>query len=170
MADRVEVCTISAPMLRLVLRGPTSTAAAVSLAFGPTLPTAPCRAAESNDRAALWLGPDEWLLLAPAEQSDALIQSLTKALDGHPNSLVDVSHRQVALEVRGPEAEVTLAAFVALDLDARAFSVGMCTRTLLAKAEIVLWRRAADRFHLEIGRSFLPYVSDCLDEAMREFT
>ena len=41
-----------------------------------------------------------------------------------------------------------------LDLDMSAFPIGMCTRTVLAKADIVLWRIAEDAFHVEVWRSF----------------
>jgi sarcosine oxidase subunit gamma len=43
----------------------------------------------------------------------------------------------------------------------------MCTRTMLAKAEVVLWRPAAEEFHLEVWRSFAPYVTQFLAEAAR---
>ena len=56
-----------------------------------------------------------------------------------------------------------------LDLDLRAFPVGMCTRTVLAKADIVLWRTGQDTFHLEVWRSFAAYVSGLLGEIAREF-
>jgi sarcosine oxidase subunit gamma len=56
-----------------------------------------------------------------------------------------------------------------LDLDPQAFPVGMCTRTVLAKAEIVLWRIADDAFHLEVWRSFAAYVSAVIAEASREW-
>ncbi|MDR3372596.1 MAG: sarcosine oxidase subunit gamma family protein, partial [Ancalomicrobiaceae bacterium] len=56
-----------------------------------------------------------------------------------------------------------------LDLDVSAFPVGMSTRTVLAKVEIVLWRKAASTFHLECGRSFAPYVHGFVAEAAREF-
>jgi sarcosine oxidase subunit gamma len=56
-----------------------------------------------------------------------------------------------------------------LDLDVRAFAVGMCTRTVFAKAEIVLWRTAADVFRLEVWRSFTDYVASFLDEVVREY-
>ena len=45
--------------------------------------------------------------------------------------------------------------------------MGMCTRTLLAKAEIVLWRTGEEEFRIEVARSFAPYVVAFLDEAMR---
>jgi heterotetrameric sarcosine oxidase gamma subunit len=50
-----------------------------------------------------------------------------------------------------------------------AFPVGMCTRTLFAKAEIVLWRIAPEVFHVDIARSLLPYVWACLEQARLEF-
>ena len=45
----------------------------------------------------------------------------------------------------------------------------MCTRTVFGKAEIVLWRTAAETFRIEVARSFAPYVWACLEEARREF-
>jgi len=45
----------------------------------------------------------------------------------------------------------------------------MCTRTVLAKADIVLWRTRDDAFHLEVWRSFSGYVTGLLGEIAREF-
>ena len=60
-----------------------------------------------------------------------------------------------------------LAAGCPLELDVAAFPVGMCTRTMLAKVEIVLWRTGPDVFRIEVWRSFAPYVSAFLSEAAR---
>jgi sarcosine oxidase subunit gamma len=57
----------------------------------------------------------------------------------------------------------------ALDLDLATFPIGMCTRTVLAKADIVLWRTRAAAFHLEVWRSFAGYVSGVLGEIAAEF-
>ena len=38
----------------------------------------------------------------------------------------------------------------------------MCTRTVFAKAQIVLWRTDMERFRVETGRSFAPYVTKIL--------
>lgn len=116
---------------------------------------------------ALWLGPDEQLLLAP-DGAD-LAAALHAPLRDLPHSLVEVSHRQIALHVSGPHATALLNAGCPLDLDLDAFPVGMCTRTVLAKAEIVLWRTAENVFHIEVWRSFAPYVSSLLAEVAREF-
>jgi sarcosine oxidase subunit gamma len=45
----------------------------------------------------------------------------------------------------------------------------MCTRTLLGKADIVLWRTGAAEFHLEVWRSFSDYVLEFLQEAAQDF-
>ncbi len=151
---------------RWVLRGAEPVRIAAAEALGVALPVAACRAGVSGERAALWLGPDEWLLLAPQAQA-GLAQRIERALAGLPHSLVDVSHRQVALLLEGPAAATLLASGCALDLDAAAFPVGMCTRTMLAKAEVLLWRTARDSFRLEVWRSFAPYVTQFLGEAAR---
>jgi sarcosine oxidase subunit gamma len=44
----------------------------------------------------------------------------------------------------------------------------MCTRTILGKADIVLWRTGAESFHVEVWRSFADYVARFLAEASRE--
>jgi sarcosine oxidase, subunit gamma len=151
---------------RWVLRGDEPVRVAAAEAFGVPLPAAPCRASVSGERAALWLGPDEWLLLAPVAQA-GLAQPLERALAALSHSLVDVSHRQVALLLEGPQAETLLAAGCALDLDAAVFPASMCTRTMLAKAEVLLWRTGAHTFRLEVWRSFAPYVTQFLGEAAR---
>jgi sarcosine oxidase subunit gamma len=157
------------PTARFILRGAAHVMAAASAASGFVIEHTPCRASQAGVRAALWLGPDEYLLLAPDAQAHTLALALEQAFEGAPHSLVDVSHRQTGLEVRGPHAAEILNSGCPLDLGLVAFPVGMCTRTVLAKAEIVLWRTAPDVFRIEVWRSFTDYVARFLDEAAREF-
>ena len=156
------------PATRFSFRGAAAAQAAAGAAFGLALPTTACRAAMQTARAALWLGPDEWLLMAPAGDGATLKDGFGAALQRIAHSLVDVSHRQGALEVRGPHAAWLLAAGCPLDLHPLSFPVGMCTRTVFAKAEIVLWRTAAEAFHVEVWRSFTAYLVGLLQEVARE--
>jgi len=155
------------PASRHILRGGAQVRSAAASAAGVGIPTQACRAITQGGRAALWLGPDEWLLLAPEAQGVALAAALATALAPLPHSLVDVSHRQSAFVMQGPQAAPLLSAVCPLDLNASAFPVGMCTRTVLAKAEVVLWRTAPEAFHIEVWRSFVAYVSQFLAEAAR---
>jgi sarcosine oxidase, subunit gamma len=152
---------------RFVLRGGSEVRLAAETAAGVGISAQPCRAITQGERAALWLGPDEWLLIAPAAEGLALASSLETALTRLPHSLVDVGHRQAACALQGPQATTLLSAGCPLDLDESAFPVGMCTRTVLSKAEVVLWRTAALAFRLEVARSFVAYVSQFLAEAAR---
>lgn len=160
--DGVAMVSDAGAALRFIYRGAPELFPAP---FGVELPTAPLRANTRDSRSALWLGPDEWLLLAPADQQAAL-QTVLDTLHERPASLVDVGHRQVGLIVAGPRARELLNAGCPLDLEGEAFPAGMCTRTLLGKAEIVLWRTADETFHLEVARSIVPYVVAFLHEAM----
>lgn len=137
------------PTTRLLIRGDAAS-------IGLPLPE-PCRAIPLGSGALLWLGPDEFLLLAPE-------------MPIHPPAhCIDVSHRDAALTVSGPRATWAINAFCALDLHPAAFPVGTCTRTMFGKSEIILWRIEAETFRIEVARSFAPYVWQCLEEARREF-
>jgi sarcosine oxidase, subunit gamma len=155
------------PAARYILRGGDAVRVAAEAAAGVGIPAQACRAITHGERAALWLGPDEWLLIAPEGEGAALAGALESALAHLPHSLVDVSQRQGACALRGPQAVTLLSAGCPLDLDESAFPAGMCTRTVLAKAEVVLWRTAAQAFRLEVARSFVAYVSRFLAEAAR---
>lgn len=157
------------PLSRFLLRGRDAAAEAAAAPLGFAVPREACRAAVAGDRAALWLGPDEWLVLAPVDEAEGLRGALTHALAELPHGLVDVSHRQIALEVVGAGAATLLEAGCPLPLHAAAFPVGMCTRTVLGKAEIVLWRTAPGRFHLEVWRSFADYAWRLLDQSRRDW-
>src|ERR1700692_2249810 len=52
------------PATRFILRGAEPVRVACGMAFGVELPSQLGPAGEGAGRAALWLGPDEWLLLA----------------------------------------------------------------------------------------------------------
>ncbi|HSY08077.1 MAG TPA: sarcosine oxidase subunit gamma family protein [Steroidobacteraceae bacterium] len=157
------------PATRFVLRGDAGAVRAAGAAIGIDIEQAPCRASQQGTRAALWLGPDEYLLLGAEAEARALAGVLAQALQGVPHALVDVSHRQTALEMLGPRAVEILSSGCPLDLDLMAFPVGMCTRTVFAKAEIVLWRSAPDALRIEVWRSFTDYVARLLGEAAREY-
>ena len=155
------------PATRFILQGGPAARAAAGEAFGVPLPESACRANARDGRAALWLGPDEHLLLGPAGERDMLAAGLESALADSAHSLVDVSQRQVAWLLSGARVSELLSTGCPLDLDPAEFPPGMCTRTLLGKAEIVIWRTGAEAFHLEVWRSFADYVLAWLREAER---
>ncbi len=160
------------PATRFILHGGAEVRTAAAAAWECGFAEEACRAVVGNGRATLWLGPDEYLLLGLTAHPEALPaaqSALEQVLRDMPCALVDISHRQFALEVSGPHAAIILNGACPLDLDLGEFPVGMCTRTVLAKADIVLWRTRSDTFHLEVWRSFSGYVTGLLCEIAREF-
>jgi sarcosine oxidase subunit gamma len=162
-ADARAALLVAAQSARFVLRCGPDALAAAGKAFGVALPDT-CRAAVSEGRAALWLGPDEWFLLVPPDEADAITRKLATEVTA-PQALVDVSHRSLGIVVQGPRAAELINCGCPLDLRTHAFPVGMCTRTVFDKAEIVLWRVNEARYHLEIERSLAQYLHAMLIES-----
>jgi sarcosine oxidase, subunit gamma len=158
------------PATRLVFYGDAQARALAAPAWRAPFSETALRAAAHQSRATLWLGPDEYLLLdADGTSAELAAQSLERALGETPHAIVDISHRQCAIEVRGVHAEAILNGGCPLDLGLGAFPVNTCTRTVLAKADVVLWRTAEDAFHLEIWRSFTDYVTGLLAVIARDY-
>jgi sarcosine oxidase subunit gamma len=127
------------------------------------------RWAGREERCAARLGPDEWLLIGAPLDAETMSSEIGRALAGRVHALVGISHRDVAVEVAGPHAARILNAGCPLDLDPRVAPPGFATRTLLGKAEIVLFRLTDARgFRVECGRSFARYVLGFLLEAARD--
>lgn len=153
---------------RFVVRGDADAAARIGQAFRVALPLEPWRSTANGQRAALWQGPDEWLLLAEGEDPDAITAEVDATLGDQPHSWVDVSHRNAGFLLSGPKAADVLNAGCPLPLDLASFPVGKCTRTLFGKAEVILWRTGETEFRIEVWRSFAAYVAGLIGEATRE--
>ncbi|MGN6584117.1 MAG: sarcosine oxidase subunit gamma [Rhizobiaceae bacterium] len=161
------------PARRIALRAPEESVGSLSRALKAPLPMTPKGASfsKSSDfggkggRAALWLGPDEWLVIDDAGGDPLADCAKAKGL----HSAVDVSHRNVAIMVSGPAAEDVISAGCPQDLSIEIFPVGAASRTVLGKIEIVLLRTGEDTFRVECWRSFADYCIAFLSEAARGF-
>lgn len=154
------------PMARFVFRGDEQARATVGQALGIKFPDT-LRVETAGDLSILWQGPDEFLILADAAKKNSFTDMIESACHDIPHSLVDVSHRNVAFLLEGADVETLMATAIQLDLSLPHFPIGMTTRTLFSKADITLWRQRAQRFHVEVWRSFSPYVVGILKEGAR---
>ncbi|WP_320198164.1 sarcosine oxidase subunit gamma [Agrobacterium sp. rho-13.3] len=155
---------IAAPAFRISLRAKADAVEELSQALDIKLPQSPKSSATSGLRSALWLGPDEWLVIDQGESN--LLDACASVSAIH--SATDVSHRNVAITVSGTGAEATINAGCPQDLSLAAFPVGACSRTIFGKAEVVLVRIAEDTFRVECWRSFADYVFGLLEEGARD--
>ncbi len=159
------------PRSVLNIRGPATEmfAGAVEGVFGVVPPLGPNRWAGTRDRAALWLGPDEWLLLASDGSSRALEQSLREVCAEEPwLAVTDLSHNYTTLRLSGCCGRELLAKGCALDLHPTAFQAGACAQTLLARTRVIL-RAVDDAIELWIRNSFASYTAQWLLDAAAEY-
>jgi sarcosine oxidase subunit gamma len=165
MTARFALVTITElpPAARIALRLADREAAAAAL--GLDLPTRIGTRAVAGERSALCLGPDEWVVEAPAAD-DALTATLADLATRAPLSAVEVSDREITLALEGPGVLDLLATGCPRDL--AKLPVGDGTRTVFDTVQVVLTREAEDRFHLTVWRSFAPHVRALLDLAARE--
>lgn len=143
---------------------------AVRDALGTSLPDGPNRWHGNGERAILWLGPDEWLIMERKSEADAIESKVRECVGEDPwLSLVDVSHNYTGFELAGGKARDVLAKGCPLDLHPRTFGPGDCAQTLLAKTRVLLRHlEAEDRIEVWVRNSFARYAAAWLIDAMAE--
>jgi sarcosine oxidase, subunit gamma len=123
---------------------------------------------------AVWLGPDEWLLVGdhhspgwdPATR-EATLRDVVVPLDG---AAVDVSAQRTGVRLQGSGARELLASGCALDLRPASFPPGRCAQTLLGQAGVLLIANSASDQGLDVGvrTSFARYLATWLLDAAEE--
>lgn len=153
--------------LRLDPAGPA--AARVAAVLRVSVPVQPCTAVTAGEVSVLWLGPDEWLVVAPAERA-GLLEDLHAAVSGS-GVVVDVSAQRTTISVSGPRARDLLAHGCSADLHPRVSPAGTCLQTLLALAGVVLVVRddSASDFWVLVRSSFARYLADWIVDACAEY-
>lgn len=164
---------------QIVIRGQTTDPAfvqGIEKALSVSLPVTPCTSSGNPDSIhILWMGPDEWLVIAPAEQQTDIYQTLRTTLSGLHTSLVDVSESRAVIHLGGKNALDVLAKGCSIDLHPSQFPAGQTVNTLLAKAHIILYQPAYAEppstpvLRLFIARSYAEYLWSWLEDASREF-
>jgi sarcosine oxidase, subunit gamma len=132
---------------------------------------APNRVATAGERAILWLGPDEYLVVAP--DGDPVAELTVDSVDS-AESVVDVSANRTTIELSGQNAREVLEKGMSIDLHPRAFGPGHCAQTLLARSQVVLRQvdtapaATGPTYHVLVRGSFAPYLADWLVDASKE--
>ena len=152
--------------------------AALEAVLGFALPIAPNTTAASAAALALWLGPDEWWVVTPGpepESGPGMATSLRATLADRHGAVTDVSDSRTCLRISGPRARDLLCKGIPFDLHPRAFPVGHCAQSHLAKTGVVVHLIAeggsseGPTFELYVLRSFAEYLWVWLEDAAREY-
>jgi len=143
---------------------------AVEGVIGVALPLEPNTVAEGGEISALWLGPDEWLLLTPPDQQRDVVLTLKAALGDTFAAVNDLSGGQTVVRIQGTHAREVLSKGCPLDLHPRVFGPGQCAQSHISKT-MALIRQIDDTptYDVIIRRSFADYLARWLEEAAREY-
>ncbi|WP_439098508.1 sarcosine oxidase subunit gamma [Amycolatopsis vastitatis] len=130
--------------------------------LGVDLP-GPCTFTSGNGVDILWMGPDEYLVLAePGRQAE-----LETALrEEGAAAVVDVSAQRNVVRLTGEHAADVLAHGCSIDLESS--PPGTCVQTLLARTGMVLMARE-DGFTILVRQSFSDYFKAWLTDASLEY-
>ena len=142
--------------------------AALAAALGTGLPQRVGEVAGAAEgTAVLWLGPDEFLAIAP--EGSGLAGELVAALGGEPGQVIDLSANRSVLELSGPAAPLVLRKSCPADLHPRAFGVNRAIATTLANIPVLLWRTGEQSWYVLPRVSFTEHTVHWLIDAMTEF-
>ncbi len=135
-------------------------------AFG--LPREPNTWASLGVREALWLGPDEWLVVRALTDGEPGREAEARSADADglegAASLVDVSANRVAFDLArgdGRDPRTLLEQGCSIDLDPRAWREGSCAQTLLALVPVILQERG-DAVRIFMRPSYGRWLLDWL--------
>lgn len=157
---------VASDLDRFVLRGDPALSSQLESALDWKLAGRIGEATTKDARTSVRVGPDEWFLLAAPGTVSNPESRLQEAMPDQAWSMVDVSHREVGIELSGEAAALALSSFIAFDVGAMA--VGDGCRTLFDKAQVILIREAPERFRIEVWQSFASHVWLLLEAASRE--
>ena len=113
-----------------------------------------------NDHDVLWLGPDEWLVVAEPKAAPTIVHELAEALSGHHRSILDVSANRIVFELIDGLEE--LSSGCGSDLHPTRWRPGMCAQTLFGQAQVILHQRDERTTRVFVRPSFEVYVIDLL--------
>lgn len=152
---------------------------AVAGVLGARLPTKPNTSAGAENLRdgprAMWLAPDEWLVVTEAGAEAGLAGTLAEATAGCGGSITDVSDARTVIGLSGRQARDVLMKGCPLDLHPAAFIPGQCAQSLLARATVILYRGSDDAaaagasFDIHVARSFVEYLWTWLEDAAGEY-
>lgn len=138
---------------------------AVGRALDLLLPAEACQSTMQDDVNALWIGPDQWLVICRKTDAPDILKKLEEALEGIHGSVTDVSAGRAVFRLSGPSVLDVLAKGCPLDLHPRVARPGFVAGSVLAKITVHLHLRRADVVDLYLGRSFADYLWAWLEEA-----
>lgn len=142
----------------------------VQQALGLSLPAQACTSTHNDTLRMVWVGPDDWFVIGPAGEQEALASSLRQALAGQYAAVTDVSSGYFLVSLSGPSARVLLSHGCPMDFHPHVFHADQVATTHFFKVGITIWQSGpAPDFKLLVRRSFIDHFWQLTQSCAREF-
>ena len=142
--------------------------AAAKSVLGFDLPKAPRTSTSWGDLKALWLSPDQWLILCPRKKTVALLAELNAALSKIHSLAVDVSDMRSIIRLEGDGVRETLMKGSTLDLIGADYKSGTVRRMRFAEIAALLHIVEETVIDIYVFRSYAEYTWAFLMKAARK--
>lgn len=139
-------------------------ARSVKVVTGSLLPKAR-RITHGQTGSAIWMSPDELLLITDYTQADFSIATLETKLKGTHFMASNVSDARAVFAISGPAAREILAKGAPVDLSSRGFVPGDVRRTRMGQIAAAIWMEEDGSFRLICFRSVADFMFDWLKSA-----
>ena len=127
---------------------------------------------ESDSLKALWMSPDQWLILGEADALQTRIAMFEGALESIHGLISDVSSAQTVIHISGEKAHDLLCKGAPLDVHPGVFAHGQCAQTVFAKMNVLIYPEQQHSrlcYHLIVRRSFADFLGRWLINACKEY-
>ncbi len=160
------------PIMKLIIRGKTKDfITAIGKNLNMILPTEANTSTSGETLTALWLSPDEWMLVSNdkiSEKSNAykvednLINNISRVNLG---AVTDVSDQFVMINIKGEKIFDLLSAGCPFDFNKFKLKKGSVAQTLLVQIDVIIQLTEINTVSLFVRSSFSKHLMSWIDDA-----
>ena len=136
---------------------------------GCTFPPAANKFTTAGERHAVWLGPDEFIIICEAGKDEELASAIHASFGSRHATVTNITDALAAFHLKGAAVRQVLAKGCALDLHHNSFIPGDAAQTLISHAAVTIMSLATDEFIVICRTSFASYIHDWLLDAALEY-
>ena len=160
------------PIMKLIIRGKTKNfITAIGKSLNIILPTEVNTSTSGETLTALWLSPDEWMLISNKavsentntyEVEDNLIKNISKAKLG---AITDVSDQFVMINIKGSKVFDLLTTGSPFNFNKFKIKKGSVVQTILSHIDVIIHHTEINNVNLFVRRSFSEHLHSWLNDS-----
>lgn len=136
--------------------------------IGFDIPLNVCRTSivQASETTVISVGPNMWDIVCKQSDTHSLLSAIEAATKQSNIFVTDMSDQLICMEIKGPNSLELLSRGCALDLRKDRFEIGHSARSLLAQANVILWRVDEDKYRMLFDVSLWNYLSQWIEESV----